>query len=103
MTLPVLCLFLNVLLLLPPPFNRSHVSAVLSLFPYSLALIYCPTRLPSSLHLVVAAGEVESQRTCLFISVADGSHQRRGKKAESEWWRARQEQERGNVTKRKRR
>lgn len=86
-----------------PPFIRPHVSGVLSLFPYSLALIYCPTLLPSSLHLVVAAGEVESQRTCLFINVADGSHQRRGKKAESEWWRARQKQERGNVTKRKRR
>lgn len=82
MMLLVLCLFFfKRPSFIVPLFNRPHVSAVLSLFPYSLALIYCPTLLPSSLHLVIAAGEVESQRTCLFINVADGSHQRRGKKS----------------------
>lgn len=68
-----------------PPFISPHVSGrgggALSPFPYSLALVYCPAPLPSSLHLVTPTGEAESQRTCLFINVADGSRQRRKERA----------------------
>lgn len=77
-------LVLTVFFLLFSPFNSPHISGggeVLSPFPYSLALVYCPAPLPSSLHLVTPTDEAESQRTCLFINVADGSRQRRKERA----------------------
>lgn len=73
----------------------------LSIFPLlsSLALLYFHHLFTSSLILV---GEGESQRTCLFINVTEGSHQRRKKSSERATGRGKG-QERGNVTKRKRR
>lgn len=69
----------------PPFYQPSHKEIMrgeaLSPFPYSLALVHCPAPLPSSLHLVTPTGEAESQRTCLFINVADGSRQRRKERA----------------------
>lgn len=71
----------------PPFYQPSHKcvcvrgGGALSPFPYSLALVHCPAPLPASLHLVTPTGEAGSQRTCLFINVADGSRQRRRQRA----------------------
>lgn len=60
---------------------QMSVGEALSPFPYSPATVHCPAQPPSSLHLVTPTGEAESQRTCLFINVADGSRQRRRERA----------------------
>lgn len=85
-------------------YSRSCILSVLNVplltyLPIS-AFISCPSLLQSSLHLVshtLWRGK-KSQRTCLFINVTEGSHQRWKKQRAVG---RRKGQERGNVTREK--